>query len=67
MTDNRQTTGYLLPLSEHTARLTAWMRRRAGAPGDERSYSRGWHDALMVIASEIEANEMEGCGHAEQK
>lgn len=67
MDDTPQTTGYLLPLSEHTMRLTAWMRRRAGEPGEERSYFRGWHDALMEIAGEIEANEMEGCGHAERK
>lgn len=56
----------LAPLSEHTSRFTAWMRRRAGEPGEERSYFRGWHDALMEIASEIEANEMERCGHAKQ-
>lgn len=47
---------------ELTKRIVDWMRKRAGenvsfaAP-----YLRGWHDALLEVAEEIEDNEREGC------
>lgn len=56
---------WLQPLSAHTKRITDWMRYRAGDAGDPGSYLSGWHDALMEIATEIEHNEIERCGHAE--
>lgn len=63
MNDVRETTA----VSEHTKRITDWMRRRAkdGRSRPEGWYSDGWHDALVEIADEIEDNEREGCGHAE--